>query len=151
MPQSLSAVYVHIVFSTRDRIAFLTDKSLRGRLHAGLATISNRLGCTTVIVGGVEDHVHLLVRQSPKICLADFIRDVKSTSTPFLKKQGGALSGFGWQAGYGAFSVSARDLNAVRHYIENQEEHHRNESFQDELRRVLLENDLEWDERYLWS
>jgi len=151
MPQSLIATYTHIVFSTRERIPFLSDPILRGRLFAGLAAISNGLECQTVVVGGIADHVHLLARQSPKMCVSDWVRDLKSRSTPFLKRQGSDLALFSWQAGYGAFSVSASELTSVRRYIEGQEEHHRQESFQDEFRRFLREHDLEWDERYVWG
>jgi len=151
MSQSLSAVHVHIVFSTQGRIPFLIDPNLRPRLYAGLANMSNRLECKVVLIGGVADHVHILARQSPKVCLSDWVRELKSKSTPFLKRQDPALSKFAWQAGYGAFSVGAGDLNAVRRYIERQEEHHRSESFQDELRRILRENEMEWDEKYIWS
>ena len=151
MPQSLAANYVHIVFSTYTRIAYFEDEDVRARVFAGLATISNNLGCRTVIVGGVSDHVHILSRLSPTVCLSDLVRDLKSNSSTYIKRQGPRLSEFRWQGGYGAFSVAAPELLAVRRYIDSQEEHHRKESFQDEMRRILREHDLNWNERYLWT
>jgi REP-associated tyrosine transposase len=151
MPQSLSAVYVHIVFSTKDRRPFLSDEPLRRQLYAGLASISRRLECPSLAIGGVADHVHLLGRQSRSITLADRVRDLKRLSSPWVKEQDPSLSQFAWQAGYGAFSVDPSGLEGVRQYIDGQEVHHRVTSFQDELRRLFRDADVEWDEKYVWD
>lgn len=150
MPQSLSAVYIHLVFSTKHRQPFLRDKNLREKLHAFLGGTSKKLDCPTIIVGGVEDHVHLLARFSRTITQADWVKELKRVSNIWLKKEGG-LTEFEWQAGYADFSVSKSNLIEVRRYIENQEEHHKKMSFQEEVRALLTKHDLEWDERYIWE
>lgn len=148
MPQSLSAVYVHAVFSTADRKPFLADASLRNEMHAFLGGISKQLDCAPLAIGGVEDHVHFLIRWGRTTNQAEWVKEVKRVSSRWAKER---VSGFGWQSGYGAFSVSHSDLNAVRHYIATQEEHHRRVSFKDEFLALLREHHLEWDERYVWD
>ena len=151
MPQSLSAVYVHIAFSTKDRRPYVKAPELRTELHAYLGGISNHLGCAPLIVGGVEDHIHLLARQARTISLADWVRKLKTGSSSWIKQREPGLSQFAWQAGYGAFSVDVAGTDQVRAYIRDQEEHHRRWSFQDEFRRLLAEHELEWDEKYVWD
>jgi REP element-mobilizing transposase RayT len=149
MPQSLSVVYIHLVFSTKERRPFLRDAELRRNVHAYLGEISTRLDCTPIIVGGVEDHVHLLGRFGRTITQAEWVKELKRVSHEWIQKQG--TSDFQWQTGYAAFSVSQSNLDQVREYIERQEEHHGKLSFQDELRAFLLKHRMEWDERYLWD
>jgi len=151
MPQSLAQVYLHIVFSTKDRTPWLSDRAIRNELHHYLGGTSNNLGCPVIRVGGVEDHIHLLCRFGRSITIADFVRDLKRESSKWLKTKSLALADFHWQNGYGSFSVSPSHVPALTTYIDNQEEHHRTESFQDEYRRVLKKYGLEWDERYVWD
>jgi REP-associated tyrosine transposase len=151
MPQSLSAVYIHLVFSTKERWPFLKDKSLRDALHAYLGGISKTLDCPPIQIGGIEDHTHLLARFGRTISQADWVKELKRVSNLWLKEQGLWFAKFEWQAGYAAFSVSQSDLEIVRSYIVEQERHHRKMGFQEELRVLLRENQLEWDERYLWD
>ena len=151
MPQSLSVVYVHYVFSTQDRVPFLVDKSLRQQLHAHIAEVSNRLACPAVIVGGVEDHIHALVRQGRTVSQADWVKEVKRVSSHWVKPQGAGLARFAWQSGYGAFSVSATETGGVRRYIEGQEEHHKVFSFKEEFLELLAAHGESWDERYVWE
>jgi len=151
MPQSLSAVYIHLVFSTKDRRPFLRDKATREALHAQLGGISKRLDCPPLLVGGVEDHVHLLARFSRTITQADWVKELKRVSNSWLKDHGGDLADFAWQGGYSDFSVSQSNVERVKKYIANQEHHHRKRGFQDELRELLRKHDLEWDERYVWD
>jgi len=151
MPQSLSAVYVHLVFSTKERRPFLRDSEERESLHAYLGGISKALGCAPIIVGGVEDHIHLLARFGRTITQADWVKELKRVSNLWLKEQGPAYGEFQWQRGYAAFSVSQSNLERVKNYIVNQEAHHRKLSFQDELRALLRKHDVEWDERYVWD
>src|SRR6266851_399243 len=138
MPQSLSAVYIHLVFSTKHRQPFLCDESLRGNLHSFLGGTSKTLECPPIIVGGVEDHIHLLAR---------FGRTI--TQAVWLKEQAD-FENFEWQGGYADFSVSQSNLEQVKRYIANQERHHRKRSFQDELRALFSKHQIEWDERYIW-
>src|SRR5437868_3179847 len=121
MPQSLSAVYVHGVFSAKDRNPFLLDAEFRRDVHAYMAGITKHLDCPAVEIGGVDDHVHLLVRLSRTITIADWMRETKRVSSAFIKESN---KEFSWQAGYGAFSVSIDALDSVMQYILNQEEHH---------------------------
>lgn len=148
MPQSLASIYLHAVFSCESRQPFLADVETRQRLFAFLAGASRTLDCPTIIVGGFEDHVHILARFGRKIAVSDWLKELKRTSSIEAKKM---VPRFAWQAGYGVFSVDSIRLNTVAEYIRNQEEHHRTVSFQDEFRALLREHDLEWDERYLWD
>lgn len=151
MPQSFSAVYVHLVFSTKERRPFLRDRDLRQSLHSELGGISKRLECALLITGGVEDHVHQLARFGRTISLAEWVKELKRASNGWLKEQSPDFADFEWQAGYAAFSVRASNLKQVTEYILNQEEHHRQRSFQDELRLLLKKHGMEWDERYIWD
>jgi putative transposase len=151
MPQSLVQIYLHIIFSTKHRQPFLKDNEFRQRTHAYLAGICNNLNCPALIVGGVEDHVHILCRFGKTITVADFIRDMKRDSSKWIKDEQPALAEFHWQSGYGAFSISPSDVEAVQRYIANQEEHHQKVSFQDEFRRLCKKYGLEIDERYVWD
>ena len=134
MGQSLSAVYLHLVFSTKDRCPCLRDMVLRGEMHAYLGGVSKQLDCPPLIVGGVEDHVHLLGRMGRTITQADWIKELKRTSSVWFKGRDATWSEFAWQSGYGAFSVSVSNLEAVSNYIVKQEVHHRRSTFQDEFR-----------------
>ena len=150
MSQSLAKILVHTVFSTKDRRPFLQDRALGDEMHAYLGGILSKLGCQPIIVGGVEDHVHLLCRLGRKITVADFIRDQKRASSSSLKLKP-RLGDFEWQSGYGAFSISPAHVDPLTKYIENQKEHHQKESFQDEFRRLCQTYGVEIDERYVWD
>jgi putative transposase len=150
MPQSLSAVYIHLVFSTKHRHPFLRDEILRNDLHAFLGGTSKTLECPPVLVGGVEDHVHLLARFGRTITQGEWVKELKRVSNLWLKEEGG-LADFAWQGGYADFSVSQSNLDQVKHYIANQEEHHRKLSFQDEVRVLLTKHQMDWDKRYIWE
>ena len=150
MPQSLSLVIIHIVFSTKDRKPVL-DLPVRHDLHAYLATVARNADCECYCVGGVADHVHLAIRLSRTITIAKLVGKLKTSSSKWLKTQSPKLEGFAWQKGYGSFSVGPADLGALRQYIETQEEHHRKHTFQDELRALLKKYGVEHDERYMWD
>ena len=151
MPQSLSAVYIHLVFSTKDRRPFLRDPRVRTQLHAYLGGVSKTLECPSLIVGGVEDHVHMFCRFGRTITQADWVKEVKRVSNIWLKEQGPDYADFEWQGGYSDFSVSKSNLEQVTHYISAQDEHHKQVTFQDELRALLRRHDVEFDERYVWD
>src|SRR5467141_4358424 len=106
MPQSLSVVYLHLVFSTKDRCPFPRDQKLRATLHAYLGEVSKRLDCPPILVGGTEDHVHILARFGRTITQAEWVKEVKRVSNQWLKEQGVDYAGFEWQGGYADFSVS---------------------------------------------
>ena len=107
--------------------------------------------CETLIVGGVEDHSHSLFALSRTHSIASVVKEVKRTSSGWVKTTSRKLSKFHWQAGYGAFSVSQSNLTNVIRYIENQEEHHKRMTFQDEYRAFLKAYGVEFDERYVWD
>jgi len=149
--QSLSAVYIHLVFSTKERRPFFRDKVLRESLHAYLGAVSKELECPPLKVGGAEDHVHLLCRFARTIAQAEWVKEVKRVSNLWLKERSGDYRDFQWQGGYADFSVSQSNLEQVISYIAGQEQHHNKMSFQDELRALLRKHNLEWDERYIWD
>ncbi|MFQ5651243.1 MAG: IS200/IS605 family transposase [bacterium] len=151
MPQSLVQIYLHLVFSTKQRQPFLADQQIREQTHAYLAGICKNLKCPALIVGGVADHVHMLNRHSKNLSVADFLRELKRASSEWIKTLSSALSSFHWQNGYGAFSISPSHVAEVRKYIANQAEHHHHESFQDEFRRLCRKYGVEIDERYVWD
>ena len=125
MPQSLANVLLHIVFSTKERRAFLQNRDLRDEMHRYLAGISAKLDCPAIIVGGATDHVHLLANQSRTITLAEWVKELKRVSSLWAKEKSPQWGLFQWQAGYGAFSVSQSQKDRVQEYIGSQEEHHR--------------------------
>ncbi len=151
MPQSLAACFAHVVFSTKNRAPFLADASLRADTHAYLGGIARTLECMPLCVGGVEDHVHLLVGQARTVCVADLVKELKRNSTDWMRGKGNKE--FYWQAGYGVFSVSKSNLEMVTRYIDNQEEHHHGKkvSFQDEYREMLRKHAVAWDEQFVWD
>jgi REP element-mobilizing transposase RayT len=151
MPQSLSSVYVHIVFSTKDRFPFLSNEDVRAQVHAFLGGIARKLHCPPVLVGGVADHVHMLVQLDRSISQSDLVRELKRGSNLWFQERFPEIPKFAWQAGYGAFSVSALNLENVRAYIANQSQHHAKISFQDEFRAFLEKHRLAYDERYVWD
>ena len=124
MPQSLSAVYIHLVFSTKDRRQFLRDKPTRDALHSYLGGVSKQLDCPPILVGGVEDHVHLLARFGRTITQAEWVKELKRVSNFWLKERGRDYADFEWQGGCADFSVSQSKLPEVKEYIAGQEEHH---------------------------
>jgi putative transposase len=150
MPQSLSLVAIHVIFSTRERCPVLTPE-FRPRLHAYLATVARNADCEAYRVGGVADHVHLALRLSRTITIADLVETLKTSTSKWVKKQVPALSGFAWQRGYGCFSVSPGKIPELCEYIEGQEEHHRTRSFQEEFRNLLTKYGVAFDEAYVWD
>ena len=151
MSQSLSNVVIHIIFSTKDRIPFLKDKDIREQMHAELGGTSKTLNCLPIITGGVEDHIHLLARQSRTITLADWVKELKRVTSIWIKNKGPQFKRFAWQAGYGAFSVSQSQSKKVIEYIQQQEKHHRKKDFKMEFREFLERHEIEYDERYVWD
>ena len=151
MAQSLSRLWTHLIFSTKNRFPFLTDKTIRTDMHAYLATTLREQDCETLIVNGVEDHVHALFALSRTHCIAEVVKEIKRTSSGWLKELSPQLEKFYWQGGYGAFSVSQSNLHEVIRYIENQEEHHKRVTFQDEYRAFLKAYGIAYDERYVWD
>ncbi len=124
---------------------------MREALHAHLGGISKTLDCPPILIGGMEDHVHVLARFGRTITQAEWVKELKRVSNLWLKEQSVAYGDFQWQGGYADFSVSQSNLDGVRNYIAHQETHHRKMDFQDELRSLLRKHDVEWDERFVWD
>jgi putative transposase len=150
MPQSLAKVYLHAAFSTNGREMALLD-DWRDELFRVMGGTANNLGCQSLIVGGMPDHVHLLFQLGRTITIADAVGKIKSTSSLWINQTQARSTPFHWQSGYAVFSVSQSNLEAVRKYIQEQPRHHTRKSFQDELRDWMRRYEIEWDERYVWD
>ena len=150
MPQSLVKNLVHLVYTTKERRAWLPTEH-REALFAYQAGIFRELQSPAVIIGGVEDHVHALFSLSKNFALKKIVEEVKKSSSKWMKQNGPRNGLFPWQAGYAAFSVSVSNLEQVQRYIEKQEEHHKQLSFQDELRALFERHEIQFDERYVWD
>jgi putative transposase len=148
MPSTHLSLHYHLIFSTKDRVAFI-HRDWRGRLHAYLGGLINDLGGVPEKIGGVEDHVHLLVGLRATHCLADVLRETKSASSKWVHDEIKPPR-FSWQEGYGAFTVSASQIETVKSYIANQEAHHRKRTFQEEYLEFLQQSGVEYEEKYLW-
>ena len=150
MPQSLAKIYIHLVFSTKQR----TDTIPKGHLeevHAYIAEILNNNGCPCIKVGGTANHIHILYVQSRTKTLSETVRMVKANSSRWINEKNGPLHPFAWQDGYGAFSISQSHVESVRSYIIGQEEHHKGVDFKEEFHRLCEKYDIHIDERYVWD
>ena len=150
MAQSLAKIYIHLIFSTKNR-EMLLNEDVRTELHAYLGGIFRDLDSPIVEINSEPDHVHILFLLARPHSLSDVVAQVKRGSSAWLKTQGSSYTNFHWQNGYGAFSVSRSSVDAVRRYIHNQREHHAKTTFQDEFREFLRRHDLGFDERYVWD
>lgn len=151
MPQSLSDVNLHLIFSTKDRDPFLGTE-IRDSMHRYLATLCRDLNATCHKVGGVSDHVHIVTSLPRTLSQSQLLEDIKKKSSKWIKEvDPSKYEKFAWQAGYGAFSVSRSNLDEVISYVANQETHHQKVTFQDEYRAFLTKHNVQYDERYLWD
>jgi len=149
MPQSLVQNYLHIVFATKGR-KNLISPDIAGKLYPYLYGISKGMDCYPKLIGGHLNHVHILCQLPKTVSISKLIEQLKSSSSKWLKTQN-TVDNFAWQNGYAAFSIQYNMVVTVVDYIANQETHHRKLTFEDELRKLLRENALEFDERYLWD
>lgn len=150
MPQSFACLHSHFVFSTKNRAPLIND-DLAIRLYAYIGGILKNRKCQLIKAGGIADHIHLLINQARDASVADLVRDIKSNSSKWIHEEFPLLQHFSWQQGYAAFSVSKSGLGAVGTYIDNQIEHHRTRTYQEELRFILDQHEVEYDERYMWD
>jgi REP element-mobilizing transposase RayT len=151
MSQSLAKIWSHLIFSTKERYPFLSDRHVRDELHAYMASILRNHDCPTLQIGGVADHIHALFVLSKNSSIAQIAYEVKRGSSKWIKTQGSEFRKFHWQSGYGAFSVRPSHVEQVRRYILRQEQHHRKITFEDEYLQFLLRYHVEYDERYIWD
>lgn len=150
MPQSLSKVYVHIVFSTKHR-ANQIDEPIEKSLYEYLGGICKGLECNPVQIGGYRNHVHILCLLSRKITQANLLEELKKRSSKWIKTKGLAYRNFYWQNGYGIFSVNPAEVDMVISYIKSQKKHHERRAFKNEFRAFLKKYRVEFDERYVWD
>lgn len=150
MPQSISYVPLHIVFSTRNRENFINEDITPG-LHAYMAGVFKECGSPALAIGGTADHIHAVANLSRTITIADLTKEVKTASSAWMKTQSRHLRNFHWQKGYGVFGVSESKVNAVKAYVANQKNHHMRSSFQEEYRALLKRHNIPFDEQYLWD
>jgi len=148
MPASHTALYSHVIFSTKNRANHITP-DLRDRLYQYIGGIIRQADGDLIAAGGAADHVHLLIRLHPRIALADLLRLVKANSSKWIHETFAAMGDFGWQDGYAAFSVSQSNVADVQRYIAQQEEHHRQVSFREELVAFFQRHGITYDERYI--
>jgi putative transposase len=149
MPQSLVKILAHIVFSTKDRVNLITPE-IETQLFAYISGIIKNNGARLIIGGAASDHAHLLASIG-RIDVGELIGDVKRDSSLWIKKQDKQFAKFYWQRGYGLFSIGQSQVPAVSRYIQNQREHHKQQTFQDEFRALCRRYDVEFDERYCWD
>jgi putative transposase len=150
MSQTLTSLIVHVVFSTKNRQPLIAPTA-EPELYAYLAGTAKNLDSRRLVVGGTENHLHLLVSQSKKVALCHLMEQIKKSSSKWIKTKGSAFETFGWQDGYGAFTIGESQVEAVRHYIAGQKERHKRQSFEQEFEALLKKYRVQYDERYLWS
>ena len=150
MPQSLSSILVHLVFSTKNREPFITN-AIETELHPYMATVLREHNSPSLIIDGTADHIHALFALGRTITVADLVEEVKTGSSKWIKTKGSEFRSFHWQKGYGAFSIGQSNVEEVKRYIRNQKEHHRRITFEDEYRNFLKQYEVQFDERYVWD
>ncbi len=150
MAQSLAKIYVHIVFSTKNRTPWITEL-IEKELYAYMSGVLKALQSPSLIINGMPDHCHIFARQSKNIATSKLIQELKGTSSGWIKNQGKEFRNFKWQNGYGVFSVSQSQEERLRRYILNQKEHHRKISFKEEFRMLLHKYKVVYDEKYVWD
>ena len=136
MPETYTKIYIHVVFAVYKRQPLISNQW------------SNQL---FAYINGMPDHVHLLISMSPEQALSDLLRDIKTNSTLWINRNQQQNIKFTWQRGYSAFAISFNDINRVRAYIENQQEHHRVKTYQEEVIQFLNENNISFDSQYLFK
>lgn len=150
MPQSLSKVFIHIIFSTRGRFPFIKP-AIEQELFAYMATVLREHGAQPIKIDGTEDHAHILCGLPRTMAVCDLLEKVKKRSSKWIKSKDPQYRKFSWQGGYGVFSVGESGIERVKRYIANQKQHHRTVSFKDEFREFLDRYRVDYDERYIWG
>ena len=145
---SYRQIFYQIVFGTKHRRPTI-DEANYGELYQYISGIVKNKNCKLYRINGVEDHIHIFSDLHPIVSLADYIKDIKVASSIWMKASGKFPMFDAWQEGYGAFTYSIREKDIIINYIKNQKEHHNTETFYDEFKRLLVENGIEFDEKYL--
>ena len=150
MPQSLSSILIHLIFSTKNREPFITPE-IESELHPYMATIFRGMKCPSLAIDGTSDHIHVLFSMARIVTIADLVEEVKTESSKWIKTKGQEFRNFHWQRGYGGFSIGQSQVSTLKGYIHNQKRHHRRVTFQEEYRKFLMSYGIEYDERYVWD
>lgn len=150
MANTYHQIYLQIVFAVKYRTALLED-SWKSKLFAVIGNLINENNAKTIIVNGVEDHVHCLITIKPTICISDLMKVVKAKSSKYINDNQLTQSKFSWQVGYGVFSYSQSQIDFVYKYINNQKEHHKKESFNKEYLNFLNKFNVQYDEKFIFE
>ena len=152
MAQTLVTLLVHVVFSTKNRIDLIpADEEIEGQLFAYIGGILKSRGNQLLAAGCTQNHIHLLISLSKNERLSELMRDVKTSTSKWMKTTAGPHQIFQWQDGYGAFSIGASQISAVRTYLKSQKEHHQTRTFEDEYLVLLRKYEMDYDPNYLWG
>ena len=150
MPQSLSKIYIHLIFHIKNTSPEFNEEDL-DRIHSYIGQLVNVTGCSVIQVGGIKDHIHILFLLSKNVSISHIVEEVKRNSSRWIKAINTQYERFEWQGGYGAFSVSQSIVDKTLQYIKNQKAHHARHSFQDEYKEFLNLYGIKYDERFLFS
>ena len=150
MANTYTSLYYHVVFSTKNRVPWITQ-DIENRVWAYIGGIARHHRMTAIQIGGIEDHLHALVLAPPTLAPSQIAQYLKGDSSKWMHEEFPDLPGFAWQEGYGAFTVSKANVEGVIRYIQNQREHHKTKTFQEEYLEFLQMQGIDYDERYLWG
>jgi putative transposase len=150
MTHNLIKLYVHVVFCTKKRQPYLSEE-IQEILFKYIGATCKNLDCWPIRIGGHKDHVHILCGLNKNISLSELVEEIKISSSRWLRNKNDVFRNFSWQQGYGGFSVGETDLPILRHYIETQREHHMFLTFEEEFKKLLVENEIEFDEALIWK
>ena len=150
MSQSLSQIYLHIIFATKERIPFIKE-NIESELFSFIGGTIKNLNGFPHLINGTSDHIHILASSSKSVSLTDFLKKIKHDSSLWIKNKGGDYSDFAWQRGYGVFSVSSSRLQVVKKYIANQKEHHKEETVEEEFAKFFKEYRLNYNSQFFWK
>ena len=150
MARTYTKLFYHIVFSTKNRNAYIAH-SIENELHKYIVGILRNIDGTSLEINGMSDHVHILAVLPPKIALSDALRTIKSNSSKWVHETKPELATFGWQDGFSAFTVSKSQVDPVWQNIRDQKSHHRERGYHAELTGLLQKHDVDYDEQYLWD
>ena len=150
MSQSLSKLYVHLIFHVKNNMCLIRQEEEK-ELYAYIGSVIKLSKSILVCINGTEDHLHVLCIMSKNISLADLLEDIKRNSSRWIKSKNNHYQNFSWQGGYSGYSVSQSKVDVVGRYIQNQKEHHKHQTFKEEYVQFLRENGVDFNEEYLWA
>ena len=150
MANTYTQIYYHIIFAVRNRESLITE-SIKEELYKYISGIINNQKQKLLIINGMPDHIHILINCKPNINLSNLVKEIKEHSTKFINDKKIFIGKFYWQTGFSAFSISNRDIPAIINYIKNQENHHGKKSFKEEYLNLLKENEILYDEKYVFD